>query len=311
MCAYFKNLFEQKVDEETFKNNIKLRDLDLSQNRLDGNFDLNTLKHLSNLQTLNLAGTGENELFESKIPLQWNSSTFTIAGNRITAMKNFSREHAKMNLTTFLQMSHNKLDSFPVELVQERPYLKQLLLNHNKIPSIPGGALHENQDLIEIDLSHNRLTTLAITTFENNPKLETLWLDHNGLTSLEEGLLHKNTDLRIFSANGNKITYISPTFFLFNIHLEEIHLSDNMIAMVPKGLFAPIGESLRLLTMSKNSLESLPYDSFEANTNLESLYLHGNSLRLSSSEETASRCAQKESEQDQNPVSQPSKYTNQ
>lgn len=45
-----------KVDEETFKNNIKLRDLDLSENQLEGDFDTNSLKYLSSLQTLNLAG---------------------------------------------------------------------------------------------------------------------------------------------------------------------------------------------------------------------------------------------------------------
>ncbi|XP_078056888.1 uncharacterized protein LOC144481626 [Mustelus asterias] len=150
--------------------------------------------------------------------------------------------------TEILLLNYNKLSSVPLTSFQSLPYLKDLDLSHNQIQHFDLVSL---LPLEKLDLSSNSLT--GIPDFKNLRNLRKLVLDHNQIPDLPE---------RAFDVL---------------VSLEELSVKGNAIRIIPDGIFDQLEELSRLI-LSGNRIERFPGNSLQGAQNLDTFDISNNNL---------------------------------
>nr|ABB21030.1 variable lymphocyte receptor A [Eptatretus burgeri] len=127
----------------------------------------------------------------------------------------------------------------------------RLVLQGNKLSSLPGMAFHGLTKLRQLYLSNNQLQALPIGVFDQLVNLTDLRLNRNQLTSLPP---------RVFDSL-TKLTYLS--------------LYNNQLKRVPEGAFDKLTE-LKTLKLDNNQLRSVPKEAFDNLQNIKDLRLEEN-----------------------------------
>lgn len=200
--------------------------------------------------------------------------------NRITEILTDTNGQVKMIELKLIELSGNRMNVIPYQLLELAISLERINLERNKITSIPMLTFSNNKKLKYLDLSYNRLNRIESETFEFNVELEELQLDGNSLTELPIGLLRKNTDLRRFSASGNRIQSIPFDIFWMNMKLEEVNLLNNQIGKqgLPGNIFAG-NPNIKTVSFAGNHLRELPEALFQGTPDISHVYLQMNRLR--------------------------------
>ncbi|XP_076229716.1 artichoke isoform X1 [Nomia melanderi] len=161
------------------------------------------------------------------------------------------------------------------------PELKELSLIGNSIvdAGMIGRASVDLPSLSVIRLDRNRINRLEDGAFTDLPVLSRLYLSRNHITEVFAGAFQRMPALKTVDLNHNLIHRIHPEFFPRRPgnSLEEFWLIDNDLSHVTE--LRSIMEALprlKLLDVSHNQIEEIPFGALRGHPTLERLHLDHN-----------------------------------
>ncbi len=206
-----------------------------------------------------------------------------------------------LNVSFFkVNLSHNHLESVPVQFVQSLPGIEYVDLTDNTFQTLPD--FPDLPQLRALRLSQNQLTEVGASSFAKTPNLNTLMLDNNALVTIPDSAFSRLDRLFQLTLSSNQLETLEPRSFqnlaqldylsLHNNHLvnlpdatfiglislHTLRLDKNKLVDLPETLFQPL-TSLSRLDLDYNKVKFLPAKIFQPLSNLKTLYISGNSLR--------------------------------
>lgn len=297
------------VSKTDFLNAFKLKELDLSYNRI-------------------------SELLDSTFFWAIDLEIIKLEKNRLNRLEKLAF-HGLISLRT-LSLAHNQLEVLARGTFDVMPRLRILFLQNNRIRSIDVKLFTRNTELREIQMQDNHIVQLSGSTFAHLHKLNHFDIHDNPIVGLDHIVVDSiYTNIRNISCGGayignrtekllashNRIEYVIVESASKNVveldlafnrlmafanltellNLRELDISDNQIAdiglnsfasmtklvdlrlknsglrMVDFGLFSH-KPKLKVLDISFNGLGEIDLNMFTALQNVRSLYLEGNSI---------------------------------
>ena len=220
-----------------------LKDLVLINNGIK-EFDFNSVGSLDYIRTIIIEKNSLSKI--TKISKTKPSiENISLSNNKIDTIENGTFINYT-NLVT-LDISHNKLTSLPLDLIQLNK-LHTLRLNSNNFSNLP--SFYVTNSLVILDLSNTKLVTLPpkISTLINLVELD---ISFNAITRLNK--LSKLINLYKLEASGNNITSITPLYSLKK--LGSLNVSNNKIVDIIK--LSDL-KNLEILNLSFNEIETVP-----------------------------------------------------
>ena len=180
-----------------------------------------------------------------------------------------------------LEIANNMITDLESSIFREISPLQILDLHGNQLTSTSLPVLQLDTTLV-LDLSENNLDTFISGTFESPPDLNILILDKNNITTLHPNTNHNLLSLQILFLDDNRLTTIAPN--MFPNGLLKLHLSGNQVSEIVSNIFQAeqfqgVKSQLQELTVSQNSITSIPQDVFCYTPNLQQLSIANNQLR--------------------------------
>ncbi|KAJ8026680.1 Carboxypeptidase N subunit 2 [Holothuria leucospilota] len=172
---------------------------------------------------------------------------------------------SKVNLTTFPQ-------------IENRPWIKSLLVVHTNLPSLQRGelVLPAVDNLRKVALFSNGIKTLGKSIFRNISNITSLALSNNSLSAVPTIAIKPLKKLVFLTLTRNRIQTIESNAFLQNQNLEKLFLDDNRISDIRVGSFNGL-DRLIYLHLSNNNIARFPFEgSVQDFSVLEGLYVTGN-----------------------------------
>lgn len=180
------------------------------------------------------------------------------------------------NLQT-LSVSHNFLQSFPLDSISSLPHLQWLYLRGNDIKSIPEHVFANKMWIEKADLAENYLRTLPKFPFNNSVYIRDLNLAFNDLKTLTSDCFSGLQSGRVILSYNQLEAVESNAFRGVEETLEYLDFDHNNFLYTPHALIYL--KSLKYLYLSSNSLNEIPEETFSVLCpNLKALSLSGNRL---------------------------------
>jgi Leucine-rich repeat (LRR) protein len=184
---------------ETFSNLQGLELLSLSNNQIT-QLDPNLFKNNNKLKTLNLA---KNNLRSS------NLLNLPVSLNKLNLNSNFF--DSRLNVTNLinlkrLDLTFNNLKQVSLHLLSNLKSLLWLDLSNNQITKLDYGCFKDLKATIGLNLSKNRISSLPLGIFVGLDYLNYLDLSRNQLKTLEEGVFHNLRRLKELNLNYNSVS---------------------------------------------------------------------------------------------------------
>ncbi|XP_052132623.1 chaoptin, partial [Frankliniella occidentalis] len=242
------------VDARAFVNLPALNNLDLHGNRLTM-FSMSAFLNVTSDRTpltLNLSSNHIVDLFEGEtgVPL-----------------------HLQV-----LDVSHNQLAEVPVNfLMRVSTTLSRLYLGHNRITKLDGHAFGSLPAIELIGLENNEISAVAPGAFDGYRRLQIVSLAGNQILHLQPDQFARLPALRIVDLSDNHVRSL-PRSALSGTRVEHLDLSGNEFVVVPSSALEEVGDTLRLLDMSRNIIEHLDSTMFPGIPWLTTLNLSRNRL---------------------------------
>jgi len=221
--------------------------------------------------------------------------------NSIKSISSSFNFYGKLSI---VDLSYNQISALQRGDFASQEVLSVLLLSHNRISHIARGAFAELHNLKVLTLSFNNLESIHEYTFSKLKSLEKLDLSHNiELTS--ETIHSKSFDdlhsLKILHFEGNKLSRLPPDLNLGNVtdlHLAYNHfgsvlrdysftmchsltflsLEGNQIDTIEPFAFSVVNETLNVLDLSSNLLDTIPTTALSLLGRLQKLSLNRNRI---------------------------------
>ncbi|XP_062062813.1 leucine-rich repeat-containing protein 26 [Lepus europaeus] len=126
--------------------------------------------------------------------------------------------------------------------------VRALLLDHNRLGSLPPGAFADADALLRLDLRENGLRWVHARAFWGLGALQRLDLSANRLEALAPGTFGPLRALRTLSLAGNRLARLEPAALGALPLLRALSLQDNALSALSPGLLAglPALDALRL-----------------------------------------------------------------
>ncbi|XP_076246206.1 uncharacterized protein LOC143186418 [Calliopsis andreniformis] len=210
-----------------------------------------------------------------------------------------------------LSLATNSLDAVPVAALSRCQKLLHLNLGYNKISHIQPGDFEWAEDLEILLLRNNILTKLKKESFKGASKLKELSLSFNHLIELDDDCfigiedsldilelsfafatdvfpqraLRPLSNLLWLVLDNNNFQTIEPTAFYSFYQLRYINLESNRLHYLPERIFlSSVHPELRDVKLGYNFLVAIPEFTFHNLTELRSLDLTGNRIKVLSPE---------------------------
>ena len=113
-----------------------------------------------------------------------------------------------------LDLSHNSLASVRNLHLDGLTALKELVLAHNHLISLPAHAFPASVTLTSLDLRSNRILNLHATTFKGLESLEELYLSRNRLSSFPKDVFQGLGAVSYLEINKNKLVEVAGLTFM-------------------------------------------------------------------------------------------------
>lgn len=147
---------------------------------------------------------------------------------RTVAEEAFAASH---NTLISLDLSNNKIDSFPIEALPVFLHLRILNLANNRLPLLPN---MDSPSLLSLDISQNVGLTITENTFIGLIELEALFLSRMGLVSLPPNVFSTLTFIKILDLSHNYLTGVLEQDIIRVPldSLEQLMLNDNDLTQI-------------------------------------------------------------------------------
>lgn len=178
---------------------------------------------------------------------------------------------------TYLNLSHNEIDSIPEKVFDKLENLKELFLDNNKLETI-NSTLFDNLKLLRVlSIANNQIATLEKNIFNQLINLEILYLNNNKLEKINESLFNQLIKLSYLNISSNGIFELEKKLFFHLYLLKILDISNNQIAKLNENMFESLS-NLRELCLNVNQIKELEDSQFKSLDNLEILKLSWNKL---------------------------------
>ncbi|XP_057659374.1 chaoptin-like [Diorhabda carinulata] len=306
----------QHVADRAFSSSWKsLTSLDLSYNQLDS-VPFVALKEIRSLQWINMHGNQISSLEGEWSHMKNTVATLFLGENDVTEISSDSPDHASGNLHGLRQfksliwlnldgnrivkiykyslppalqtfsVSHNLIETFPIDLVATLPQLQWLYLRGNHIKYLPEHTFPRRLWMEKIDLGENFLKSLPKIPFNNSICIRDLNLASNdfrtvtaesftGLETRRIILSHnliENLDPRAFNGLEETLEYLDfdhnnlqqiPKAVSELKTLKYLYLSSNRLVDIPENAFDNFCHSLKAVSLSGNRLNRIPWKALQ------------------------------------------------
>ncbi|KAG7209858.1 hypothetical protein KM043_011460 [Ampulex compressa] len=284
---------------------VEARRIHLSSNSIK-NIDEDALHGLEDsLEYLNLEN---NDLpgVPTAVSRMRKLSYLYLANNDIRNISGDAFQEFSENLKA-LSLATNSLDTVPVSALSRCQRLLHLNLGYNKISHVEPGDFEWAENLEILLLRNNILTKLKAETFKGAGKLKELSLSFNHLTELDDDSfigIEESLDILELSfafatdvfpqralrplshllwlvLDNNNFQTIEATAFYSFQQLRYINMESNRLHYLPERIFlSSVHPELRDVKLGYNFLEAIPESSFHNLTELRSLDLTGNRIKI-------------------------------
>ncbi|KAM7364492.1 protein toll-like isoform 2-T3 [Cochliomyia hominivorax] len=261
------------IDSNIFPNKALIEAIKLENNLLQ------TLPEeiFVNLPNLSKIDINQNEFRELPAKLfRYNNQLqeFILRENRFEILK-FPEEFLAYMFVLKTVKIKCGLEFLPDNLFYYSTYIKEIILNHNKLKSLPRDLFEYQEELMYLDLSYNYLETISSGLFRNTKKLTTLLLTKNRLRAVESNSFSNLENLRSLDLSHNQLVHQNFRINLeTNIALQQLFLQNNSFSELHI-LHGKLPRYLKLLNLSYNKIRLL------SAKNLELLYTDHLKLNLS------------------------------
>ena len=175
-----------------------------------------------------------------------------------------------------VDLSYNRLQSFPQSLFQSLYVLWFLKMHNNELSYLPENSFSNCTGLATLHLNNNKLTMLSNKTFQL-PLLSILDIGYNQLAWLPEGIFDSLFSLVQLYIDNNHLTGLPNNVFKSTKLLTLLRLNDNFISKLITGTIDSI-PYLRFLFFGDNDLVELTSGVFFNLRDLVILDISGNKL---------------------------------
>jgi len=214
----------QSIHSATFRNASNILVLDLSNNQLMEVPE--SLKYLSNLQTLDIGKNFISDISGSPLAVMEGLWRLQIHGNQI---RNISHSvFSNLRTLQIVDMSANQIENIDRGAFDQNKMLRAIRLDGNQVREIEGIFTHL-PDLIWLNVSDNHITTFDFALVPRT--LHWLDISHNQVVELGNYFdLSSDLSLSYLNAGFNKLASLGPTNVPDSV--ETLLLNDNSITEV-------------------------------------------------------------------------------
>ena len=273
MLSFRGNVIET-LDAGVFVHLKQLKDLDLSENRLD-KIDDQALSGLANLRVLHLHDNRLVAIPSSNLALVPNLAYLSLGGNEFLEVKEGDLQ--SMRTLKDLNLSGAQLgDGLTIKSFQGLSGLRKLMLEGCGLKEVPTAALSPLTKLEELHIGRNLFTSLPQNSFSDNRHLYSLYISGcPDLMYIKKDVLYDNVNIKhVVITQNPHLTYIEEDAFRFlselsllDLHGNNIHtLSENAASWKDIEKWSLEGNPiacncsaawLRMLTVAPNSSSSV------------------------------------------------------
>ena len=266
----------RKLDKETIKSILNLKELYLQSNEIP---DISLLSNLTNLTSLSLPNNNIPDigLLSNSTDLEWlnldinkisdisallnlaNLTTLNLGNNKISDIS------ALLNLTNLTGLNLQRNEISDISALSDLTSLTELYLGYNKIPDI--SILSNLTNLTMLDLGSNSISD--ISGLSNLTNLTELILLGNKISDISS--LSNLTNLTELYLNGSNISDISSLSNLTNLTM--LNLRYNKISNI-----SALSNLTNLTTLDLDENKISDISSLSNLTNLKTLNLLGNHI---------------------------------
>jgi len=214
----------QSIHSATFRNASSILVLDLSNNQLMEVPE--SLKYLSNLQTLDIGKNFISDISDSPLAVMEGLWRLQLPGNQI---RNISHSvFSNLRTLQIVDMSANQIENIDRGAFDQNKLLRAIRLDGNLVKEIEGVFTHL-PDLIWLNVSDNKISTFDFALVPRT--LHWLDISHNEVVELGNYFdLSGDLALSYLNAGFNKLTNLAPANVPDNV--ETLLVNDNAIADV-------------------------------------------------------------------------------
>ena len=223
----------------------------------------------NNLQNLDSLRTNWGRL--QQLNLQ-NNPLRTISGSPFSQMGELA----------YLNLEYCQLTSIDSSVLNGLAKLHTLVLSNNDLQFLPDGLFQNNPELKELKVNkQDNPITLSENVFQGiEMSLNHLFISDNTISvSMFWSLIEKLPNLLELYASQLNLYTIPDKAFKNNIQLNNLDLANNSISVIQESAFYRLRYSLKTLSLSHNSIESISECVFPGFALLEYLYLQDNPLK--------------------------------
>ncbi|XP_077988732.1 leucine-rich repeat serine/threonine-protein kinase 2-like [Glandiceps talaboti] len=174
-----------------------------------------------------------------------------------------------------LDLSHNSLEDFPVELAKALPNLQQLYLQMNKFVVFPAHLINIGS-LQLLDMSNNKIKDASQSPDKTSFSLRELNISNNDLAVIPSWISDHAPGLETLSMSGNRLEKLSARPLVLR-RLKNLNLSRNRLQTIPDDFLSSL-VALDTIILSNNQLETLPEEAASKLNQLTTVKLSHNCL---------------------------------
>ena len=259
------------VDLNFFKNNTKLQEISLIQNKISS-LDNQLFTPLNDLRIIRLDGNTLTKISSGTFYNNPNLQNLDLRYNQISQIENSSFYGNGQTTVVLLRNQLTKI--FPRTFVGK---FYQIDFMNNQIAEIENSTFNGVIQLNTLTLSYNQIGKIAPGSF-NNLGIIYLYLDNNIVTELKAMTFTGLSGVQKLDLSNNKIENIEPGTFnnVTFTYFSDIMLNKNLLTKLRNMTFTGINE-LRILSLSNNKIEEIEPGTFD-NLNITNIYLDSNRL---------------------------------
>ncbi|XP_077861992.1 uncharacterized protein LOC144343146 [Saccoglossus kowalevskii] len=263
----------EHVDSTAFQGLVQLKDLILTQNKLQ-TIPL-AIQNLTSLVSLHLYRNVITSIDANAFYGLDKLKFINLHDNQIS----YIDENAFANLVDInnIYLTANYLVRLPETIFLHNRKLQYLALGDNKLMNISEKSFRGLTSLQHLDLRQNIIQSLAPDLFKTNTALHELHLEENDITDLNEDIFKYLHDLQILGLTDNPLGLLKRRLFQSCENLQQLRISH--VSSIDNQVFQTL-DKLQTLVIKNSIIKHINTELFRGLTNTKYLSLKYNQIEI-------------------------------